>query len=321
MRSQESSLSCAEACASPEVPLGCVVDGETVRLSVGRMGLPRVHIAIPLIKRYSGSPPFEDLQIRSALGKGNYGCVRLVVDRNTHVGYALKSMRKGGQHSTSARMLVRERCILSTVHGASPFLAGCIEAYQDVAWVHILMPLASGGELSKMLAKHTHLSLPATRFYAACLTLALEALHGLHVVFRDLKPQNVVLDEIGYVKVVDFGFAKSLEEARPLTKTMCGTPDYMAPELAREQRHGYGVDWWALGALTYELATGEPPFAIADPSDTDEAMLRRICAGAYRWPAQSALHPTAAGHPLLLLKELVAELFQPDPCLREYLRT
>ena len=98
---------------------------------------------------------------------------------------------------------------------------------------------------------------PVAKFYAAEVTLALEYLHSHNIIYRDLKPENLLLDRHGHLKITDFGFAK---EVRDITWTLCGTPDYLAPEVVSSKGYNKSVDWWSLGILIFEMLCGFTPF-------------------------------------------------------------
>jgi len=118
-----------------------------------------------------------------------------------------------------------------------------------------------------LIGQNARLPNNSARFYAAQLVMAMQYLHGEHIIYRDLNPENVLLDEQGYVKLVDFGFAKrvNLDDMTAKTWTLCGTPEYLAPEIIQSKGHGHLVDWWALGILIYEMLAGFPPFYDENP--------------------------------------------------------
>lgn len=195
----------ASSYTSP-IRLSLLADEFTVRLCVRKSFDQRVCLEVTIKERYCGVPKFSDLQIRHIVGVGSFGCVKLVVDRTTNVGYALKCLRKQGmQHVGWSRAVLRERTILAAVHDKHPFVVGLIESYQDVRCVYMLLPIVSGGELSKFIKIHAPLSLPAARFYVGSVVLALEFLHSKRIVFRDLKPENLMLDQHGHCMLIDFG--------------------------------------------------------------------------------------------------------------------
>ena len=104
-----------------------------------------------------------------------------------------------------------------------------------------------------------------TRFYAAEIVLALEELHRNGVVYRDLKPENILFSGDGHIKLADFGLAKeNVTEATEGANSLCGTPEYLSPEVLNRQGHGHAVDWWNLGMVTYEMLTGLPPWYTQD---------------------------------------------------------
>merc|ERR1712226_167374 len=120
-------------------------------------------------------------------------------------------------------------------------------------------------------------SLEQTRLFAADIVLGLAYLHGLGIAYRDLKPENILLDSNGHAKITDFGFAKKIDYK---TWTLCGTPEYLAPEIILSQGHNQGVDWWALGILIFELLAGYPPYFDDDPL----SIYRKILAGKLKFP-------------------------------------
>ena len=120
------------------------------------------------------------------------------------------------------------------------------------------------------------------RFYASNILLGLECLHEKNIAYRDLKPENVLIDSDGYVRITDFGLSKEIESD---THTFCGTPEYLAPEVLKGQGHGLAVDWWSLGTLIYEMLTGLPPFY----SQNVNIMYQKILTGELRFPSYISL--------------------------------
>jgi protein kinase A len=124
------------------------------------------------------------------------------------------------------------------------------------------MEYIPGGELFTYLRTEGKLNSDHAMFYSAQVTLMFEYLHSLNIIYRDLKPENILIDKEGYLKLTDFGFAKYCETR---TYTLCGTPEYLAPEVLLNKGHGKPVDWWTLGILTYEMLAGIDPFNDDDP--------------------------------------------------------
>ena len=121
----------------------------------------------------------------------------------------------------------------------------------------MLLDYACGGELFTLLRREGRFSNDVGLFFAVEIILAFEYLHSSNIAYRDLKPENLLIDRDGHVKITDFGFAKEVPDR---TFTLCGTPEYLAPEILQEVGHAFPVDWWALGILTYEMIVGFPPF-------------------------------------------------------------
>jgi len=139
----------------------------------------------------------------------------------------------------------------------------------------MLIEACLGGEVWTILRDRGHFDDTITRFYTACVVEALEYLHARNIIYRDLKPENLLLDCNGYVKLVDFGFSKRLRNGQK-TWTFCGTPEYVAPEIILNKGHDRAVDYWSLGVLMFELFTGIPPFTAADPMKTYNVILKGI---------------------------------------------
>ena len=155
-----------------------------------------------------------------------------------------------------------------------PNIAMLHTVLQDKKYIYFVMELLRGGELFRHMKMNQRLQENWVKFYAASVILAFSQIHACKVVYRDLKPENIVLDDFGYAKIVDFGLAKELEEGR--TWTICGTPDYLAPEVITIAGHDYAVDFWTLGIFIYELASGSAPFASSGPMEAYEQILSGV---------------------------------------------
>jgi len=200
----------------------------------------------------------KDLLMHCTLGMGRFGRVRLVQHNTTGTTYALKMIGRrlvveAGQESH----LQNEVTVMK--HMRHPFCTNLFATYVDSRYFYMLIEVISGGELLRVLeqAPEGRLTNAASCFYAANVVCALEYLHKQDVIFRDLKPENLMVDAVGFLKMVDFGFAKRVYGR---TYTLCGTVDYLAPEIVSRQGHGFEVDLWALGVLSYEMLVGCPPF-------------------------------------------------------------
>jgi len=203
----------------------------------------------------------EDFDLLKVLGKGGFGKVMLVKLKTDPEGelLAMKSLRKAAlikrkqlEHTET------ERKIAQTIH--HPFLVNLRYAFQTVDKLYLVLDYMGGGEIFFWLQKQRRFSKNRVRLYMAQMTLALEALHKKDIVYRDLKSENTLLDLKGNLRLTDFGLAKENVKATKGAATFCGTPEYLAPEVLRNEGHGKGVDWWAMGTLCYEMIHGLPPF-------------------------------------------------------------
>ena len=206
---------------------------------------------------------YNDFQPIKLLGRGSFGEVILVRLKSTKKVYAMKildkkilKMKKQQNHTKTERDLM--------VKINSPFIVNIKSAFQDDTNLYLVSDFMQGGDMFF----HMHdgqiviFSHDKTRFYILELVLALESLHKNNMVYRDLKPENILLDSKGHVKLTDFGLSKILEDEDDKAFTLCGTPQYLAPEVLLKKGYDKMVDWWSLGCVLYEMLMGRLPFAI-----------------------------------------------------------
>lgn len=220
-------------------------------------------------KKTSGKYNLKDFQILRTLGTGSFGRVHLI--RSNHNGrfYALKVLKK--QTIVKLKQVEHtndERRMLSVV--SHPFIIRMWGTFQDSRQIFMVMDYIEGGEIFTLLRKSKRFPNPVAKFYAAEICLALEYLHSLNIIYRDLKPENILLDKNGHVKLTDFGFAKFVPD---VTYTLCGTPDYIAPEVVSTKPYNKSVDWWSFGILIYEMLAGHTPFYDSNTLKTYEKIL------------------------------------------------
>jgi serine/threonine protein kinase len=154
-------------------------------------------------------------------------------------------------------------------------------AFQSNDKLYFVLDYCAGGELFFHLGKVGKFIEHRACFYAAEITLAIDYVHALDIVYRDLKPENVLLDSRGHVRLTDFGLSKEgISKSSSGANSFCGTPEYLAPEILNRQGHGRAVDWWSLGALLYEMLTGLPPFYCRDR----EKLFEKIRKGTLEYP-------------------------------------
>ncbi|KAM4614699.1 cGMP-dependent protein kinase 2 [Polymixia lowei] len=207
--------------------------------------------------------PFQELEVVATLGMGGFGRVELVKLKEEDTTFALKCIKK--KHIVDTRQqehIYSEKNILQQAN--SQFIVRLFRTFRDDKFVYMLMEVCLGGELWSILRDMSFFDEPTARFCIGCVLEAFDYLHSRGIVYRDLKPENLLLDAEGYVKMADFGFAKKIGLGKK-TWTFCGTPEYVAPEVIMNKGHDFGADCWSLGILVFELLTGNPPFAGPDP--------------------------------------------------------
>ncbi|XP_050295030.1 cGMP-dependent protein kinase 1-like [Anthonomus grandis grandis] len=209
----------------------------------------------------------EELAIIKTLGVGGFGRVELVQHKkHKNKVFALKYLKKIDiVHLNHQEHVYNEKLI--QMNCRSPFIVRLYRTYKDNKYVYFLMESCLGGDLFSLLHKQKtkRFEDKDAKFLSACVLEALEHLHSKGVVYRDLKPENLLVDKNGYLKLTDFGFAKKIP-ARGKTFTFAGTPEYVAPEIVLNRGHDRAVDYWAFGAFIFELLTGRTPFRTGDSS-------------------------------------------------------
>ncbi|KAI9731579.1 MAG: camp-dependent protein kinase catalytic subunit [Cirrosporium novae-zelandiae] len=246
-------------------------------------------------RQTKGRYSLSDFAIQRTLGTGSFGRVHLVQSKHNQRYYAIKVLKKAQvvkmkqvEHTNDERkMLARVK---------HPFLVTLWGTFQDSKNLYMVMDFIEGGELFSLLRKSQRFPNPVAKFYAAEVTLALDYLHSMHIIYRDLKPENLLLDRHGHLKITDFGFAKDVPD---ITWTLCGTPDYLAPEVVASKGYNKSVDWWSLGILIFEMLCGFTPFW---DSGSPVKIYENILKGRVKYPPY--IHPDA--------QDLLQQLITPD---------
>ncbi|KAF8661468.1 hypothetical protein AX16_001305 [Volvariella volvacea WC 439] len=261
---------------------------------------PAVQRVLP--RRPKGSYRLTDFIIERTLGTGSFGRVHLVRSKHNLRFYAIKVLNKERvvkmkqvEHTNN------EQRMLEAVH--HPFVINLWGTFQDSTNLYMVMDFVPGGELFTLLRRSNRFPDPVAKFYAAEVALALNHLHKMDIIYRDLKPENILLNYDGHIRIADFGFAKLCENS---TWTLCGTPDYLAPEIIAQKRYNKSVDWYALGVLIFEMLAGLPPYHQTEVNPV--LLYEKITRGPafIRWPAQFHEYAT----------DIILKLMEGDPSKR-----
>ena len=200
----------------------------------------------------------NDFKLLKVLGRGTFGKVVLVQYKLTKKYYAMKIMKKDViLESGQVTNTLLEKNILQNLN--YQFLVGMDFCFQTQERIYFVMNFIRGGELFKHLLNCKFFPEEKAKFYSAIVGLALEYLHTHGIVYRDIKPDNILIDEDGYLKLADFGMAKMLKDQEKAF-SLCGTPEYFSPEIITREGHNKAADWWSYGILLYEMLFGIPPF-------------------------------------------------------------
>lgn len=245
----------------------------------------------------------DKFDVGVTLGTGSFGRVKFARHKDDGTVWAIKMLKKAEViRLQQVDHMISEKTILAALD--HPFIVKFAGTFQDTRYLYMVLEYVVGGEFFTHLRTVQRLENNQAKFYAAQVTLIFEYLHSQDFIYRDLKPENLLLDKGGYLKITDFGFAKRVAFK---TYTLCGTPEYIAPEVLLNKGHGKGVDWWTLGILMYEMIVGQPPFVDDDPME----IYQQIVAGKLTFPR--FIDPKAKS---LIKKLLVADLTKRYGCLK-----
>ena len=227
---------------------------------------------------HGGKASLSDFVLMKTVGKGSFGKVIQVKKKDTGRIYAMKVLKK--DHVIRRKQYehtMTERRILEAID--HPFIVSLRFAFQSSQKLYMVFDFFNGGELFYYLSKTGRFGEERSRLYAAEIALGLGHIHDLDIIYRDLKPENLLLDSEGHIKITDFGLSK-MNVTDDTVKSFCGTPEYLAPEVLKRQSYGKAVDWWSLGTLLYEMICGLPPYY----DRNRERMYKKILGAELRFP-------------------------------------
>ncbi|XP_074646611.1 ribosomal protein S6 kinase alpha-5-like isoform X2 [Tubulanus polymorphus] len=269
------------------------------------------HELIDVNMQGKGKVGLENFELLKVLGTGAYGKVFLVrkVGGSDHGKlYAMKVLKKASivQKTKTTEHTKTERQVLEAIR-QSPFLVTLHYAFQNDAKLYLILDYVNGGELFTHLYQKEQFSETEVKFFIGEIILALETLHKLGIIYRDIKLENILLDSNGHVVLTDFGLSKEFlpHEKNHRAYSFCGTIEYMAPEVVKggNSGHDFAVDWWSLGVLTYELLTGASPFTVEGERNSQSEISKRILK--CQPPIPSSFSPEA--------KDFILKLLTKDP--------
>ncbi|CAD8176434.1 unnamed protein product [Paramecium pentaurelia] len=241
---------------------------------------------------------FESFEIIKELGSGAFGKVFLVKHKEDGGIFAMKALKK--------KTLILKKQIKYAITEANvlkmckhPFILGLHFAFQTPNYLYLVLDYCQGGDLSYHIANQGKFSEEAARFYAAEILLAIEYLHTKDIIYRDMKPENILLDIQGHVKLADFGLSKEGVSDQDKAKSFCGSPAYLSPDILSQKGAGKPSDIYGIGCVMYEMMTGESPYY----NDDIQQMYKNIQSGTLKWPKKMSIEA----------KNLLAKMLERDP--------
>jgi CRP-like cAMP-binding protein len=250
----------------------------------------------------------EDLVMERTIGCGFFGRVKLATHKASGTVCAVKILQKDTiVEMKQTRNISREKDIVASL--THPNVLRLYGTFQDQDCLYMMLELVNGGELYRLMhgdgSEENVLPFKDARFYVAQVLNVYEYIHARNIIYRDLKPENLLISSCGYLKVIDWGFAKEITDN--ITYTMCGTPEYLAPEIVNCSGHGRAADLWSLGVNLYEMVVGYSPFVGDDVNDHLD-ICRRITCGVLEWPPDRPVDPRFV--------DMITQLLVQDPTAR-----
>eukprot|EP01083_Nonionella_stella_P142477 440921_1 len=227
--------------------------------------------AEPIMSVFSGKVKLSDFDLLFLIGVGTFGKVYLVEKHNSGMQYAMKVIRKKKviERRTIDSAHAERNVLVAVTH---PFIVDLNYAFQTPSKLYLIMDYIPGGDLFGRIPVSGDRDV---RFYVAEMVLAIEHLHSHDILYRDLKPENVLINWDGHICLSDFGLAKIIAQEDNRTKSFCGTLHYMAPEIITGSGYGKAADWWALGCMVHELFVGDSPFTGKNKKKVTQAILNK----------------------------------------------
>eukprot|EP00357_Protocruzia_adherens_P026640 CAMPEP_0114984716 /NCGR_PEP_ID=MMETSP0216-20121206/7434_1 /TAXON_ID=223996 /ORGANISM="Protocruzia adherens, Strain Boccale" /LENGTH=632 /DNA_ID=CAMNT_0002346889 /DNA_START=214 /DNA_END=2112 /DNA_ORIENTATION=+ len=244
----------------------------------------------------------DAFELKKVIGRGSFGKVMLVIKKDNQRPYAMKSLRKDIilESDQLEHTRIEKEIMQSVTH---EFLMGLEYCFQTPDKVYFITKYMSGGDMFTHLRNAFKFPEELAKFYIAQIALGLDHLHKMDIIYRDMKPENILVGADGFLKLTDFGMAKKVHRSENI-KSFYGTPEYIAPEALKDHRFEKASDWWSLGVLLFEMMVGAPPFY----NQSTDKMYELIKNADLRFPMKQEISPSA--------KDLISKLLTKDPTER-----
>ena len=254
----------------------------------------------------------NDFEFGRVIGRGSFAYVVLAKLNSSQHPLAIKVLNKAKiVLNQQTQQVFIEKEILSRLN--SPFIVDFLGTMQDEENLYCIMEYIPGGELFRYMCRKNRLTRTEARFYITEIVVAVEYVHSQGCIYRDIKPENIMIRSSGHIKLTDFGLGKIMEDGEK-TFTVCGTPEFLAPELIDKSGHNAAADWWQLGILLFEMLASHTPFTDPSPYKLYENILTKVPV----YPPELFAPPLKSLLQGLLCKDPEARLKYPDIAAHQY---